>query len=143
MEDKLIKLIDILETKSLAYIFKGCMESQGIRKYDGRKKDNNNSYYADGKCDNWNRVFCIYYKDSTTPGEEDLEITLRKRAGYYLIIERKSKRAVEVEWSSKEGKVILSKYDENLFNEIIKDHKNLFNVMFNLIGGCSNETNII
>lgn len=133
MEEKLIKLLDVLETKSLAYIFKSVMERQGIRKYDGRKKDNTNTYYADGKCDNWNRVFCIYYKDSTKPGEENLEITLRKRAGYYLIIERKEERTVEVTWSAKQGKVILLTYNEKLFDEILKDHKILFDLLFKLI----------
>ncbi|HBJ2623429.1 TPA: zinc ribbon domain-containing protein [Clostridium botulinum] len=143
MEENFIKLLDALETKSLAYIFKGIMESQGVRKYDGRRKDNTNTYYADGRCDNWNRVFCIYYKDSTEPGEEDLEITLRKKSGYYLIVERENKRAIEVTWSIKTNGIEVSSYDKELLNEILKDHKNLFNVMFNLIGGCSNETNII
>ncbi|MEX0081627.1 zinc ribbon domain-containing protein [Clostridium butyricum] len=133
MKEKLIKLLDALETKSLAYIFKGVMESQGVRKYDGRRKDNTNTYYAEGKCDNWNRVFCIYYKDSTDPGEEDLEITLRKRSGYYLIIERKNKRAVEVTWSLKENGVVISTYDEKLFGEILKDNKGLFDSLFKLV----------
>lgn len=133
MEKKFIELLDALETKSLAYIFKGIMESQKIRKYDGRRRDNTNTYYADGRCDNWNRVFCIYYKDSTEPGEEDLEITLRKRAGYYLIVERKNKRAVEVTWSIKANGIVVSTYDEELLNEILKDHKKLFETLFKLV----------
>lgn len=133
MEKKFIKLLDALETKSLAYIFKGIMENKKIRKYDGRRKDNTNTYYADGRCDNWNRVFCIYYKDSTEPGEEDLEITLRKRAGYYLIVERKNKRAVEVTWSLKANGIVISTYDEELLNEILKDHKELFESLFKLV----------
>ena len=133
MKEKFIKLLDVLETKSLSYIFKSVMECKRIKKYDGRRKDNTNTYYADGKCDNWNRVFCIYYKDSTDPGEEDLEITLRKRAGYYLIVERKNKRAIEVTWSLKENGIVVSTYDEELLNEILRDHKDLFDMLFNLV----------
>lgn len=131
MEDKLIKLTEVLTTRKLAKIFSNYMNNIGIRKYDGRRKDNTNSYYSSGKYDNWNRVFCNYIKEDTFKPE--LEITLRKEAGYYLIIEKKNKIAVEVCWSSVDGKIILDKYNEKLFKEILEEYKGLFDELFKLI----------
>lgn len=131
MEDKLIKLIEVLTTRKLAKIFSNYMNNIGIRKYDVRRKDNTNSYYFSGKYDNWNRVFCNYIKEDIFKPE--LEIILRKEVGYYLIIKKKNKIAVEVCWSSVDDKVILNEYNEKLFKEILEEYKGLFNELFKLI----------
>jgi len=78
--------------------------------------------FTDGKSTNWNRVQCYYHKDSQKYGEEDLLIALRKRAGNYLIIGRQSNRAFEIDYSG------IKHYDEVLLNEIIKEHKPLFEI---------------
>lgn len=120
MIDKLIKLWKTYETKQLANVFEQYMKSIGVKKYDSRRKDNSNTYLIDGKSTNWNRVQCYYHKDSQKYGEEDLLIALRKRAGNYLIIGRQSNRAFEIDYSG------IKHYDEVLLNEIIKEHKPLF-----------------
>jgi hypothetical protein len=60
---------------------------------------------------------------------EDLDITSRKRAGYYLIIGKKGQRAFERSYDS------IVHYDEELLNEIIKEHKPLFDELINLVDG--------
>jgi hypothetical protein len=124
MKENFIKLWKSCETKHLAKIFEYYMKGNGVRKYDAQRKDNSNTYLIDGQSTNWNRVQCYYNKDSTKYGEEDLLIVLRKRAGDYLIIGRKSERAFEVDYSS------IRHFDENLLNEIVKDHKALFDALF-------------
>jgi len=120
MIEKLIKLWKTYETKQLANVFEQYMKSIGVKKYDSRRKDNSNTYLIDGKSTNWNRVQCYYHKDSQKYGEEDLLIALRKRAGNYLIIGRPSNRAFEIDYSG------IKHYDKVLLNEIIKEHKPLF-----------------
>lgn len=120
MKDKLFEILEVCETKELAQIFKNYMESIGVKKLDKRKKDRTNTYSIHGDCTNWNRVSCYHHKETTEYSEENLDITLRKRAGYYFIIGKKGKRAFERSYGS------LVHYDEELFNEIIEEHKPLF-----------------
>lgn len=127
MKDKLFNILDICETKQLANIFESYMKNKGIRKLDRRRKYNNNTYSIHGDCTNWNRVECYYYKDSTEYSRENLDITLRKRAGYYLIIGRKGERAFERSYDS------IVHYDERLLGEIVKEHKILFDKLLSLV----------
>lgn len=127
MKDKLFEVLDVCETKQLAEIFKNYMEKIGVRKLDRRRKDKTNTYSVHGDCTNWNRVECYYHKESQAFSEEDLDITLRKRAGYYLIIGRKGKRAFERSYDS------IVHYDEKLLNEIVREHKSLFDKLINIV----------
>ena len=127
MKDQLIKLWKTCDTRQLAKIFEKYMKSIGVKKYDGRRKDNNDTYLVDGVSTSWNRVQCYYHKGPTKFGNENLLIVLRKRAGDYFIIERKSKRAFEVDYHG------VIEYDEKLLNEIISDHKPLFDTLFKLV----------
>jgi hypothetical protein len=129
MKDKLFKILDVCETKQLAKIFKSYMRGIGVKKLDKRRKDNSNTYSTHGDCTNWNRVECYYHTSSREYGMEDLDITLRKRAGYYLIIGKKGQRAFERSYDS------IVHYDEELLNEIIKEHKPLFDELINLVDG--------
>jgi len=122
-KDDIFKILDYYDTKELAEVFKNYMKRLGIKKLDKRRKDKTNTYSVHGDCTNWNRVECYYHKNSREYGMEDLDITLRKRAGYYLIIGRKGQRAFERSYDS------IVHYDEELFNEIIKDHKMLFEML--------------
>ncbi len=128
LKEKLTKVWQLCETKQLAEMFEKYMKSIGVRKYDGRRKDNNNTYMTDGNCTRWNRVQCYYHKDSVKYSKENLVIVLRKRAGNYFIIERKGIRAFEVDHSG------ISCYEENLLNEIMKEHKPLFDSLIKLVG---------
>ena len=121
LKEKLIEFWKICETKQLAQIFEEYMKSIGARKYDGRRKDNRNTYLIDAKSTNWNRVQCFYdEKDWNVYGEENLLLVLRKKAGNYLIIAKEGKRAFEVDYS---GLVV---YDEELLTSIMKEHEPLF-----------------
>lgn len=122
-KDEVYKILDSYETKELAMVFEKYMQRIGVKKLDRRRKDKSNTYSIHGNCTNWNRVECYYHKDSTKYCSEDLDITLRKRAGYYLIIGRKGNRAFERSYN----KVI--SYNEELFNEIVQDHKMLFQML--------------
>ncbi|NFH74175.1 zinc ribbon domain-containing protein [Clostridium botulinum] len=122
-KNEVYKILDAYDTKELARVFVEYMISIGVKKLDRRKKDKRNTYSVHGDCTNWNRVECYYHKDSTEYCSEDLDITLRKRAGYYLIIGRKGERAFERSYDS------IVHYDEKLFNEIVQDHKKLFQMI--------------
>lgn len=127
MREKLTSIWRLCETKQLAEIFEEYMKSIGVKKRDGRRKNNNNTYMIDGKCTRWNRVQCYYHKDSEKYLEENLLIVLRKRAGAYFIIERKGIRAFEVDHSG------IRHYEEKLLNEIMKEHKPLFDALMRLV----------
>lgn len=127
MQGKLEKIWKSCETKQLAKIFEDYMESIGVRKYSNRRKDNTNTYMIDGKSTNWNRVQCYYHKDSAKYCEENLLLVLRKRSGDYFIIGRKEERAFEVDYSG------IRHYKEKLLNEILEEHKPLFDALFETV----------
>jgi hypothetical protein len=129
--EKLTKVWEKFGTMELALLFEGYMKSIGAKKVDERKKDNRNTYAIDGESTGWNRVQCYYHTDSTKYCEENLLLVLRKKAGDYFIIQRKEYRAFEVDYRG------VQNYDENLMNEIIKDHKPLFDTLFKEAGCCS------
>jgi hypothetical protein len=122
-KDEIFKILDSYDTKELAEVFENYMKRIGIRKLDRRRKDKTNTYSIHGDCTSWNRAECYYHKDSLEYSKEDLDITMRKRAGYYLIIGRKGNRAFERSYNK------IVRYDEKLFNEIIQDHKILFEML--------------
>ncbi|GAA0076159.1 hypothetical protein UT300005_05370 [Clostridium sp. CTA-5] len=122
-KDEAYKILDAYDTKELARVFVEYMISIGVRKFDRRRKDKVNTYSVDGDSTGWNRVECYYHKDSIKYCEEDLDITLRKRSGYYLIIGRKGERAFERSYDS------IVHYDYKLFNEIVQDHQKLFQML--------------
>lgn len=127
MIDNLKKLLDVLETKQLAKIFRKYVKEQNIKKFDGRKKDNNNTYFVEGNDEGWDRVICMVtdYKDFT-----GIEIVLRKRAGRYLIVRYGARTVFEADFDGRNRK---SYFDKLLFNEIYKNHKALFDELFRLI----------
>jgi hypothetical protein len=127
LKEELTKVWESLETKQLAKIFEEYMKSIGVRKYDGRRKNNSNTYMIDASSTNWNRVQCYYYKDSTKYEDRNLLIVLRKRAGNYFIVEKERERAFEVDYSG------IRHYDEVLLNEIIEEYKPLFNSLLSVI----------
>lgn len=122
-----MKLINVLETKQLANIFKTYMKERNIRKFDGRKKENNNTYFVYGKDEAWDRVYCIYYNDKNF---NDIDIVFRKRAGLYLILKRGQKIIFEHSFN---GTTFNTYYDEVLFNQMNEEHNTFFNELFNLI----------
>jgi len=127
MKDKLIKLIDKLETRQLANIFKAYMEENNIRKFDNRKKENSNTYFVHGKDEAWDRVYCIYYNDKDI---NDIEIVFRKRAGLYLIIKRGARVIFDHSFN---GTRFNTYYDEILFNKLYEEYKDFFEELFKLI----------
>lgn len=124
MKEKLTQLWERCDTKLLADIFETYMKNLSIKKYDGRKKDNTNTYDIDGDSTIWARVQCYYYTDSTEYQKENLLLVLRKEAGDYFLIQRKNKRAFEIDYGG------LKCYNEELLNEILNEHKILFDNLF-------------
>lgn len=95
---------------------------------DRRRKDNTNTYSIHGDCCNWNRVECYFHKEFKGYNNDcDLDITLRKRAGYYLIVGNKDNRAFERSFND------IVHYDESLLSKLFKQHKELFEELFKLI----------
>jgi hypothetical protein len=124
MKNDLIKLWKTYTTKRLAEVFKQyATETLSAKPLVYGRKDNANTYMIDGKSTGWNRVSCYYHKDSSKYGDEDLCIVLRKKAGDYLIIGRKGIRTFEIDYSGTRH------YDEKMLNEIIADHKPLFEML--------------
>lgn len=127
IKDKLFKLLDSCETKQLAYIFEKYMKSKGYRKVDRRRKDNTNTYSIHGECCDWNRVECYFYKEFKEYNNNcDLDVTLRKRAGNYLIVGDKDNRAFERSFND------VVNYNEELLRELYEQHKELFEELFKL-----------
>ena len=124
MKDKLIKVWKNYETKQLAKVFETYMKSINAKKHVDYGDSKPHRYAIDGKSSGWNRVQLYYCKEPFKYCEEDLEITLRKRSGDYLIVERKSERAFEVDYSG------MKHWNQPLMNEIYADHKELFDTLF-------------
>lgn len=128
IKDKLFKVLDNCETKQLAYIFENYMKSKGYRKVDRRRKDNTNTYSIHGECCNWNRVECYFHKEFKGYNNDcDLDVTLRKRAGYYLIVGDKDEVAFERSFND------VVHYNEELLRELYERHKELFEELFKLV----------
>lgn len=127
IEKLLTKLIDRLDTKQLANIFKSYMEDKNINKFDGRRKDNNSTYLIYGEDERWDRVFCIHYDKEEL---EDLKIVLRKNAGCYLIISNGSRVVFE---SNFNGSRTNTYFDRLLFVKVYINYKPLFDELFKLI----------
>ena len=124
MQEKLTELWKTCETKQLAKIFKEYMEGMGLKKWDGRKKDNLDTYYVDGKDTNWNRVTCYCYRDTASYANHNLEIVLRKRGGSYLIVGKQGVRAFEVDYRG------VLHYEIKLLEEILEEHRPLFDELW-------------
>lgn len=107
------------------------MAEIGAKKLDRRRKDTSNTYRIDGDSTNWNRVKCYYYRNSgdyQKYGQFEFCITLRKRAGSYLLIEVGNTNChIERPYEISYGKVI--RYDKELMKELIKKHHKLFAMM--------------
>lgn len=131
IKDELTRYYNELETKQLADIFIEYMQELGIKKCDMRRNDNFNTYWVDGKSENWHRTMCHYYKDTELFSNDDIGIILRKNYGHYLIIQRRMKRAFEIS----HGEIIA--YDEHLLKEIMEDHGRLFEMLSESIRGKS------
>lgn len=127
MQEKLTGFWKVCETRQLSKIFTEYMKGLGVNKWDSRSDDNRNTYLVDAKSTEWNRAQCYYYKDSERYMEENLGIVLRKESGNYLIITKEGERAFEVDYSG------IRNLDEKLLNEIVEEHKSLFDKLFKLV----------
>ena len=119
------------DTKDLAVLFERYMAEIGARKLDRRRKDTSNTYQVDGDSTNWNRVECYYYRNSgdyQKYGKFEFCITLRKRAGSYLLIETGNPNCdIERPYEISYGKII--HYNKELMTELVKQHPKLFAMM--------------
>lgn len=131
IEEILEKYYRNKDTKDLAALFERYMAEIGARKLDRRRKDTSNTYQVEGDSTNWNRVECYYYRNSgdyQKYGKFEFCITLRKRAGSYLLIETGNPncdiaRPYEISY----GEII--HYNKELMTELVKQHPKLFAMM--------------
>lgn len=110
-------------TKQLAKIFKEYAVSKGYTILKNSQRRSNHSCRIENTCGRWNRVGCYYYTDNIDYGNENLVITLRKKAGDYMIIERRNTRAFEVDSGG------IRHYNEQLLKAIIDEHEDLFKAL--------------
>lgn len=131
IEEILEKYYRTRDTGDLAVLFKGYMGEIGARKLDRRRKDTSNTYMIDGDSTNWNRVECYYYRNSgdyQKYGMFEFCITLRKRAGNYLLIEVGSPNCrIERPYEISYGNVV--SYNKEILTELVKQHPKLFAMM--------------
>ena len=119
------------DTCDLAFLFEYYMAEIGAKKLDRRRKDTSNTYRIDGDSTNWNRVECYYYRNSgdyQKYGMFEFCITLRKRAGSYLLIETGNPNCdIARPYEISHGEVI--HYDKEMMEELIKKHPKVFAMM--------------
>lgn len=131
IEDILEQYYKKHDTKDLANLFQAYMTEIGASKLDKRKKDSSNTYRIDGETTNWNRVECYYYRnqdDYEKYGKFEFCITLRKRAGDYLLIEvGNEKQEIKRPYEISCGKVV--HFDKDLLTELVSKHPKLFSMM--------------
>lgn len=124
MEEKLIKVWKTFSTKELALVFERYMKSIGVEKDDRRKKNQQKSYFIDGKSTNWNKVECYYFQKGKPYYNIALKIVLRKEAGNYFIMQNGGERVFEVDYSG------IRNYKPDLLEVTINAHKPLFDALF-------------
>lgn len=131
IEDILGNYYRTKDTKDLAALFERYMVETGAKKLDRRRKDTSNTYRVDGSSTNWNRVECYYYRNSgdyQKYGMFEFCITLRKRAGSYLLIEVGSPKCHIVRpYEISYGNVVHC--NEELLAKLVKQHPKLFALM--------------
>lgn len=121
LEQKLIKVYNEWTTRKLGKVFEEYAKSIGLRKWDGRRNDNSNTYFAEGKDEGWDRVICQVH--DPIDSSKQVQIVLRKYT--YFLIQRGNKRIFEYDY--KKGTV---DYDEEQLNKVINTHENLFDMLF-------------
>ncbi len=114
------KLQNILKTKSTTFvrkIFDDYCKKLAFSKLDYEKKQEK-WYYTQFDCKRRCRTIC-----RLCDGEHELNIALRKKAGYYFLIEYDRHRIFECE-----SEVI--KLDEKSLNEVLEKYEGLFIDLF-------------
>lgn len=113
-------LQNILRKKSTTYlrtIFDEYCKEKELPKWT-HKKPQNKWYFSQYDCKRRLRTIC-----RLCDGKNELNITLRKKAGYYLIIEYNRHRIFECE-----PKVIV--LDEDILKNVLIKYKDLFDRIF-------------
>lgn len=114
-----------LETKEVASIFEQYMESIGAKPLNSKNEGLKNTFLIDGKSTNWNRVECFHYNTNDTKfGSERLDFTMRKRAGYYLLLQRGDNRFFETD-----GSESFRWNDETTLNKVVAEYNGLFDLL--------------
>ena len=88
-------------------------------KWTYKEKNQKIFYYSEFDCRRRLRTICSF-----NDGKHEINIALRKKAGYYFIIELDRIRIFECE-----PEILVN--DEEKVNYILKEHSELFNALFN------------
>lgn len=120
LKDKLVGFYRTWTTRKLAKAFSEYAKSLGLRKWDGRRNDNSNTFFTEGKDEGWDRVICSIVDPEKK--EQHIQIVLRKYS--YLLIQVGEKRIFEYD-----SKKDLIECDDEMLKEAMKNHKALFDVL--------------
>lgn len=120
VKEKLMNIYLNCSTRKFAKVFSEYAESRNISKWDSRKKDNSNSYYAEGKDEYWDRVDCSIYLPKNE--ELSLHIVLRKKSYLFIVFQDET----IFEYDRIEG---IKTYEEEKLNKALEVHRKLFNML--------------
>lgn len=120
IQEKLLKIYFNCSTRKFEKVFSEYAESRNISKWDGRKKDNSNSYYAGGEDEYWDRVICNIY----LPKNEELSLHMVLRKNSYFFITSRDETIFE--YDRREG---IKTYEEEKLNKTLELHRKLFNML--------------
>lgn len=119
-----------LDSKSVTYLaenFGKWGDRYGYRSYNGRRKDNRNTYSVAGKCYEWHKVECeLYGEDQNHP---KLMIIMRKEAGLYLIITYEDRHIIEMDYNGKDGEFRVLRDDEDAMWQAYAEYRTLFDML--------------
>lgn len=115
------KLLKTMSTTKLRKIVDEYASSKGFSKWNYKEKNPKNWYYSEFDCKRRLRAICRF-----NDGKHELNIALRKKAGYYFIIELDRKRIFECD-----PNVLVD--DKEMVEYVLKEYKELFD---NLIREC-------
>ena len=119
-EDNFIQILKTISTTKLRTTFDEYVKEKGFEKWD-YGKNNKMYYYSEYDSKRRARTICRFKDDL-----HELNITLRKKSGYYLIIELDRKRIFECDPN------ILVNEKEKM-NDVLERYNELFKKIFKLI----------
>lgn len=112
------------EPEDLILTFLSYCRKEGIRKYDGRRNDNSNTYWVGDGCYRGNKCELAIYNANPRPewGDSKLYLVMRKRNGipYFIIATHNGDRIVEI------GLDTVWCFDGDRLRTFIRDYKPLF-----------------
>ena len=119
-ENKFIKILKTISTTKLRTTFDEYVKGKGFKKWN-YGKENKMYYCSEYDCKRRLRTICRFKDDL-----HELNITLRKKSGYYLIIELDRKRIFECD-----PDILVNEKEKMKY--VLERYGDLFEKIFNLL----------